>query len=428
MQGLKMIPLNDARRLAKKTLVKRILGTEYVSLTESLGRVLALDIVSQEDIPAFHRSTVDGFAVRAEDSVLACPDKPVSFRLIGGIRMGRNADMVIAAGEAAKIPTGGMLPTGADSVIMQEYSVERPTEGMVEIWRKVEPFDNVIRQGEDARAGEILLKRGRRICAADLGVLASCGFGEVPVICRPLVILIGTGDEIVSPSIKPAPGQVRDVNTYTLGAMVKNCGCDVNVVPRVPDDPDILFDVLGEAATKADIILISGGSSVGERDYTLNAAMRLDEAELVFHGIALKPGKPAALIRVGTACVFGIPGHIVSAMTVFREIVQPAINAMMGLPVDSPLTVKAVLSSQLRPGEDRDEFFYVRLESADGQVHAIPIPGKSGWVTMLSRADGMIFLPARHPGLFPGQEAEVMLLEGRYPQITKEESDADEQR
>ena len=414
MKKLSLISLEEARQLAKDTLLKHETRSEKVGLSEALGRVLACDVASPEDIPAFDRSTVDGYALRAADSEAATERCPAGFKVLGSVRMGQPAGMFISIGEAARVPTGGMIPQGADAVIMQEYVQVEPDQGNMLISRAVQPGENIINKGDDAKSGEVLLLRGRKIDMADLGVLAACGFVEVSVVKKPRVCIVGTGDEVVSPSEKPGLGQVRDVNTFTIGAMAKNCGCEVATVSRVPDDPKVLFEVLANAAKDADIVLVSGGSSVGERDYTLSAAMRLPNAELIFHGIALKPGKPTALIRAGSVSVFGIPGHIVSAMTVFREIVQPAIASLLGTETHCAPKVDAVLTSLLRPGADRDEFFYVRLETEGDMKKAVPIQGKSGWVTMLSRADGMVFLPAGHAGIVSGQIVEVRLLEGRY--------------
>lgn len=408
-----LITLAEARRLAIEEMSALPPKTEQVGLRQALGRVAAADIVSTEDNPPFDRSTVDGYAVRSADSQAASTSKPVSIRLVGEVRMGKPGVVEIAAGEAVRIPTGGMVPAGADAVVMQEYS-RGAGAGLIEITCPAAKGENVIARGDDLVAGTVIVSAGCRIGVPDLGVLASCGVARLLVAKKPVVTVITTGDEIVSPEVVPLPGQIRDVNSFTLSALAETAGCDVVQAGRVPDCLDGLTAVLQTALVKSDLILISGGSSVGDRDYTTTAVRALPGVRLLFHGVALKPGKPTLLAMVGGTAVFGIPGNTVAAMTVFHEIVEPALAARQGMAAsDSRFVIQARLGSCLRPDSDRDEIFRVQLEQTAEGVVAWPLPAKSGLITVMTRAHGMVYAQAGQPERQPGELVEVQVLMDR---------------
>ncbi len=352
-----LITLTEARRLAIEELAALPLITEEVGLREALGRIAAADISNVEDNPSFDRSTVDGYAVRSVDSQTASMDQPVSVKLVGEVRMGKSIAVEIAEGEAVRIPTGGMVPAGADAVVMQEYT-SRVGAGLIQLVRPVKRRENIIAKGDDVVAGTVIVSAGCRIGVPDLGVLASCGIARLRVAKKPVVTLITTGDEIVSPDVPPQPGQIRDVNSFTLFALAKIAGCEVVQADRVPDCLEGLTAALNQAVPTSDLILISGGSSVGDRDYTTTAVKGLSGARLLFHGVALKPGKPTLMAMVGETAVFGIPGNTVAAMTVFHEIVEPALAARQGMAAsDGRFVIQARLGACLRPDPDRDKSF-----------------------------------------------------------------------
>ena len=228
---------------------------------------------------------------------------------------------------------------------------------------------------------------------------------------KPVVTIIATGDEVVAPEVLPGPGQVRDVNSYTLSALAFEAGCEVHTVGRVPDHPAVLAQILAKAVTESEIVLVSGGSSVGDRDFTASVVANLAEAKLIFHGIAIKPGKPTLMAMVGQTAVFGIPGHAVAAMTIFAEIVAPVIRAYMGVrDTISHYRVRALLGTTLVPDSERDEIVRVMLEKQAETLIANPLPSRSGLITTMSRAHGLVYLKTGQPVLHQGAEIEVQLL------------------
>ena len=413
MKQWHLIPLAAARNLATEALAALPRPFEEVGLQTALGRIVAADVMNREDNPPFDRSTVDGYAVRYEDLLTATADRPVLLQLVDEVRMGREIVTPIGPGQAIRIPTGGMLPVGADAVLMQEYTL-RQDEHCIHAVRSVQRCENLIARGDDVAAGAIVLSSGCRIGAPELGVLASCGFVRVQVVKKPVATIVTTGDEIVPPEVEPQPGQIRDVNSFTLAALAETAGCEVIHAPRVPDSLAGLTAVLQAALQKSDLILISGGSSVGERDFTTSAVQSLPGVKTLFHGVALKPGKPTLMAMAGNTAVFGIPGHTVAAMTVFHEIVEPALAARLGMPCsDSRFVIPARLGARLRSDAERDEIIRVRLEHTGDGVVAWPLPAKSGLITVMTRAQGMIYIPAGQPERQIGDRVEVQVLVGR---------------
>jgi molybdopterin molybdotransferase len=303
-----------------------------------------------------------------------------------------------------------MLPAGSDAVVMLEHTWSA-ADGGLQVIRPVAPGENRTLRGDDAATGVVVVSVGRRIGAADLGILAACGVERLTVIKKPIVTVLTTGDEIIDPGEQPKPGQIRDVNSYTLTALAEEAGCEVRLPDKIPDDQDLLLTALTAAVAESDIVLISGGSSVGDRDFTTSAVQALPGVTVLFHGVALKPGKPTLMAVVGETAVFGIPGHTVAAMTVFQEIVAPAIAARLGMPQDcGRVFIRARLGEALRPDLDRDEIFRVRLERRNDGVIAWPLPARSGLITVMTRADGMVYAKAGQAELQAGEVVEVQLL------------------
>ena len=413
MKQWHLISLAAARNLAIETLAALPRQFEEVGLQNALDRIVAHDVINHEDNPAFDRSTVDGYAVRCEDLLTATVTSPVLLQLVGEVRMGREIVAQIGPGQAIRIPTGGMLPVGADAVLMQEYTF-RQDEHSIQAMRPVQRCENIIARGDDVAAGAIVLSAGRRIGAPELGVLASCGFARVQVVKKPVATIVTTGDEIVPPEVAPQPGQIRDVNSFTLAALSETAGCEVIHAPRVPDSLAGLSAVLQAALQNSDLILISGGSSVGDRDFTTVAVQSLPGVKTLFHGVALKPGKPTLMAMLGNTAIFGIPGHTVAAMTVFHEIIEPALAARMGMPCsDSRFVISARLGARLRSDAERDEIVRVRLEQTGDGVVAWPLPAKSGLITVMTRAQGMIYIPAGQPERQIGEMVDVQVLVGQ---------------
>ncbi|MEW6173253.1 MAG: gephyrin-like molybdotransferase Glp [Bacillota bacterium] len=397
------LTVEEARNKVKECI--KPLPVERVTLGAAPGRVVAENIHALEDVPGFDRATMDGFAVRAADTFGASEGLPAYLHITGEVLMGRAPEGAVNPGEAWRIPTGGMMPEAADAVVMVEYTEEAGPE-TVAVLRPVAPGDNLVRRGEDARSGEKLLPAGMRLRPQDIGLLAACGVKSVPVRRRPVVAIIGTGDEVVDVEAELRPGQVRDVNTVTLAAAVEAAGGRPDVYGVVPDELPALQDALQRAVTVSDMVLLSGGSSVGTRDLTLSAISALAGARVLFHGLAVRPGKPTVGAAVDGKAVFGLPGHPVSALVVFEILVRPFIE-QEGF---RRLPLKAVLKRSLRSAPGREDYVRARLTLENDGLAAEPILGKSGLIATLSRADALVRLPLDAEGAQAGEMVDVFLI------------------
>jgi molybdopterin molybdotransferase len=400
-------------------------GSERIAAADAAGRVLAADVRAPVDLPHFHRANMDGYAVRAPDTFGASASVPAYLRLAGTVEMGKAVRRTLGAGEAMRISTGGMLPAGADAVVMVEYT-EEVGDGSVEVHRPVAPWEHVVRIGDDVRAGEPIFAAGRRLRGHDLGALTGVGITRVAVHRRPRVALLATGDEIVPPDATPRPGQVRNVNQYSLRAMIAEAGGVPWDLGLVPDRPERLRTALRRALGRADVVMLSGGSSVGAKDMTLEVIGSLPGAEILFHGISIAPGKPTILARAGGAGraaraglpVLGLPGHPVSALVIFHRFGAPLVRIVGGEPpatAFAPARVaRAVLGTNVDSQPGREDYVRVVLEGraeAGGGTPPVarPIAAKSAAIFSLVRADGMIRVPLEAEGLEAGTEVEVML-------------------
>ena len=388
------------------------LETEETPLARALSRVIAGDVIAAEDIPRFDRSTMDGYAVRAQDTFGATEALPALFNVLGEVYMGERPDFKITAGQTARIWTGGMMPPGSDAVVMIEYA-RLVDEKTVELARAVAPYEHVIRRGEDVKAGQRLLSGGHRLRPQDIGLLAALGFEKVKVVRIPRVAIISTGDEIVPVSQCPAIGQVRDINTYSLGAQVEAAHAQPLYLGLIKDDPDQIRRAVAKGLEQADTVILSGGSSVGVRDFTVEAFTSFEGSEILVHGVSVSPGKPTILARVGNQSLWGLPGHAVSAMITFDLFVKPLLAKLSGEKIRQPRlgrTVTATLSRNLASVHGREDYVRVRLET-DAQKRNIahPIPGKSGLISTMVKADGLIRIGINAEGLPKGSEVEVLL-------------------
>ncbi|MBU1742115.1 MAG: molybdopterin molybdotransferase MoeA, partial [Proteobacteria bacterium] len=382
------------------------LAAETVSLTRSLGRVLADDVIAPEDVPSFDRSTMDGFAVRASETFGAGDSGPALFDVVGEVPMGVEPTLSLGPGQAVRIWTGGMLPPGADAVVMLEYS-RAIDESTVELTRAAAPGEHVIGRGDDVLAGAALLPRGRRLRPQDVGFLAALGLTDVSVRRRPRVAILSSGDEVVPVDHRPGPGQVRDVNSYTLSAQATRCGAEPVMLGLVGDDPEALRQGVARGIEAADVVLLSGGSSVGRRDFTLETFLSFPGAELLVHGVSISPGKPTILVRLGRRSLWGLPGHVTSAMIVFNLFVRPLLLGLSGEsrgPDDLRPPVRARLSRNLPSVHGREDYVRVRLERTGDGFLARPILGASGLLSTMVKADGVIRVPLHDEGLMEGEE------------------------
>ena len=383
-------------------------GTELVSLTDAMGRVLAEDIAATEYVPDFDRSTVDGYAVRARDT-FGCTDAiPAILPLQGEVLMGEGAEFELRPEECVAVPTGGAVPKGADSVVMLEYT-EDYGDGTLGILKPAAPGQNMIFRGDDVFPGKVILRKGRVLSSQDIGALAAIGRVQVPVVKQLTVGVISTGDELVPPELVPGPGQVRDVNSPMLEAMLTAFGVRVINYGIVIDDEARLTAMVTRAAAECDAVLLSGGSSVGVKD----AACRIIESmgKLLLHGIAMKPGKPTILGKTGHKPPVGLPGHPVAAYFVTKLFVLPLLGRMMDRDM-TVYTVTAKLTESISANHGRAQYHCCRLEQRDNEVYAYPIRGKSGLITTLAGADGWFCISRDCEGLPQGAEVQVTVSTG----------------
>lgn len=387
-------------------------GSETVPVVAACGRMLAKALTAPVDLPHFHRTNMDGYAVRAQDTFGASPSLPMYLRLVGTVEMGKEAKRTLKKGETMRIATGGMLPPGADSMVMVEYT-EEMGDGTIEIHRSVSPWENILRIGEDVKKGAPIFSAGRRLRAHDLGALTGVGITTVSVYRHPTVALISTGDEIVAPDQTPKPGQIRNINQYSLRAMIAEAGGEALDLGVVKDDRPAFEKALSRALKDADVVMISGGSSVGTKDMALEVICSFPRSEVFFHGISIAPGKPTIFAKAAGKPVMGLPGHPVSALVVFALFGMPLIRMVGGEPAAAafapPRTTRARLAQNVASAPGREDYVRVILEDQNGARLARPLPGKSGAVFSLVKADGMVCIPHDEEGKEAGEEVEVIL-------------------
>ena len=381
-----------------------------IPLLEALGRFLAEDIYAPENLPPFSRATMDGYAVRARDTFGARENEPVILEVVGEVFMGKAPEFKLGPGQAARIATGGMLPEGADAVVMVEFTEEN--QNLVEIKRPVAPQENVITVGEDYQRGKLLFEAGQKITPSVAGVLAGLGITRVTVREKPRVGIISTGDEIVPPEKPLSPGKIRDINSYTLYSAALEAQSLPKLYGIIPDEEKVLLETLRRAFSENDVVLISGGSSVGTRDFTLKAISKLPEAEIICHGIAVKPGKPTILARSKNRAVFGLPGQVASALLIFYFLVRPLLLHLQGARGENLFLprIKARATRNIPSTPGREDFLRVKLEETEEGLFAHPIFKKSGLISSMAEADGFLRIPENAEGIYEDELVEVFLL------------------
>jgi molybdopterin molybdotransferase len=407
---LHLLPPLEALDLLLSALpADRLRPTEVIATEDALGRVMAGDLTSPHPLPAFSRSAVDGYAVRATDTFGATAALPAYLSIKGEVPMGASAGLSVMEGEAALVHTGGMIPDGADAVVMiEDTQASRP--GEVEVVKPAGVGQHVLKMGEDVTAGETVLERGHRLRPQEIGGLLALGFTRVEVAARPSVAILSTGDEVVPPEADPRPGQVRDVNSYTLAALVGQVGGRPVRGAIIPDRLEALKAAASEAFAANDMLLITAGSSVSARDMTAEVIGTLGAPGVLVHGVALKPGKPTILAVCDGKPVVGLPGNPVSALVVAGLFVAPVLRRMLGLPrTEIAPAISARLTTNLASEAGREDYQPVRLiRVAEGWL-AEPVFGKSNLIFTLVRADGLVRIPPAAVGLPAGTPVEVRL-------------------
>jgi molybdopterin molybdotransferase len=390
---------------------------EEVDTVAALGRVTVGPVLAPIPLPSFPRSTVDGYAVRAADTFGASDSLPAYLSEVGEVPMGSAAEITLGRTHCALIHTGGMLPEGADAVVMIEHT-QRARPGEVEVLRAAAVGENVIKVGEDVAQGEIVLPTGTRLGAAEIGGLMALGLTRVSVARRPRVGILSSGDEVVSPETEPAHGQVRDVNSYTLSALVEELGGLAERYGIVPDRAEAMQATAAGALAECDCIVITAGSSASARDLTAQVIDELGSPGVLVHGVNVRPGKPTILAVCNGKAVIGLPGNPVSALVIAGLFVGPVVKGQLGMQRSRPRpSVPARLSLNLPSQAGREDWIPVRLvlESApkaeEAHYRAEPVFGKSNLIFSLARADGLVRIPADATGLEAGEMVSVVLME-----------------
>ncbi len=376
---------------------------EELDLLSALGRTLAEDIKANEFIPNFTRSTVDGFAVISKDTFGCSESIPAVLPVAEEIEMGAMPTKALAHDTCAKVSTGGAIPDNADAVVMLEYT-EDYTDGTIGVFKSVAPGSNIIYKGDDAKPGDVLFRKGFKITAQDIGSLAAMGIRRVKVASKPIIGIISTGNELVPSDVEPRNGQIRNVNSDLLAAIVLEAGASYIDYGILKDEESLLSNTLDKALKECDMVLISGGSSAGEKDKT--ADVIASKGELLFHGIAMKPGKPTILGNAKGKAIFGLPGHPVASYFVAKLFVNHAIARITGKE-QSAFHVKAVLSESLASNHGRAQYGGVKLVRENENLIANPIHSKSGLITTLAQSDGFYEIDSECEGIKSGDEIEV---------------------
>jgi len=386
--------------------------SETLALEDCLDRILAEDILSGEDIPALDRSCMDGYALRASDTFGASEGNPAYVELASNAAIDEVVSRNLSSGECMGIATGGSLPPGADAVIMVEHT-QMLGDTTVEIRKTVTPGENVMLRGEDVGAGQVALPAGRRLRPQDVGLMAAIGRLEAQVFRRPRCGIISTGDELVPVHHTPRPGQIRDVNSHTLACMARQAGAQAQSLGLVPDQRDALKSALARSLEENDVVFISGGSSIGTRDLTIEVLESFEDGEILAHGVSISPGKPTILARVGDKPVLGLPGQVTSAQIVMLVFGQPLLVHLGGdrgaFDPARRITRSARLGANLSSKPGREDYVRVRLEERDGEMVAMPRLGKSGLLRTMLDADGLVRLEASLEGMRVGESMEVWI-------------------
>jgi molybdopterin molybdotransferase len=407
MEFFKVKTVEETFQLIKEQ-IKQNLKIEKKSLFEALHFVLAEDIFVKENVPNFRRSSVDGYAVKASDTFGSSESMPGFLTVTGEVKMGKTPPSSLLMGEAMYVPTGGMVPEGADAIVMVEHCED--LSGLLNVFKQIAPGENIISVGEDLLEGEILLNKGSLLRPQELGALASQGILEVAVYKKPVVGYISTGDEIVPiETAEPSLGEIRDMNGMTIGSMVMEWGFEFIHDGIVQDDEAELRNRTKALLEKVDCLILSGGSSVGTKDYSVEVIESLGKPGVFVHGISIKPGKPTILAVADGKPIIGLPGHPASAMVIFQLFGRPILNGIQGYQVEDKQLATAKITKNIPSSPGRTDYIRVRLFEEKGEWYAEPILGKSSLISTLVKSEGLVEIPAPNEGVQKGDLVKVIL-------------------
>ncbi len=409
-----VVSVKAAKEIFWKSFSPPKIQSEELSILDAAGRIIAQDISSPVNLPDFSRSSMDGYAVRAQDTFGASESLPAYLQVAGEVLMGEEPDFEIVKGKSAKIATGGMLPKGSDAVVILEHT-QAIDKDNIEVFEAVAAGENVVQIGEDIKKNEIILKRGHKIRPQDVGALAGIGINKITVYAKPKVSIIATGNEIIDINEPAQFGKVRDINSYYLSALISSDGGIPARKGIIRDDHAELRRVVEGSLMEADIVILSGGSSVGTRDLTARVIDDIGEPGILVHGVSIKPGKPTIIGVVNKKPVFGLPGHPAAVGVSYGLFVRDVIRKLAGLALGDGVgaegRIKARLLKNVASGGGREDHVRVELRNENGKMTALPILGKSGLISTLVKADGYIVIPENRLGIEAGEMVEVYLYE-----------------
>ncbi|MBU4440357.1 MAG: molybdopterin molybdotransferase MoeA [Firmicutes bacterium] len=406
MELLKVKTINEMKEIIDHAFSHLKLVTEKISIDDAMERVLATDIVSTVNVPHFNRSVVDGYAVKLTDVQGASNVIPGFLRIIGEVPMGKATDLILNQGETAYVPTGGMIPAGTEAMVMIEYT-EKLGERDLAVYCNAGANENMMLIGDDVSIGEVVLKAGHFLRPQDLGVLSALGHLQVEVYRKPRLQIISTGDEIVPPGTIPQLGEIVDINQAALNAVAKRFGTEVVSKSYVKDDFETIKNAVDRGLKTSDMVILSGGSSMGEKDYTVKVIDSL--GEVLLHGLSIKPGKPTILGKVDGKPVVGLPGQPVSAIIIFMVMLREFMALYYGRDLYKYKTVQGRLMENVHAAPGRRTFQTVEITEVDGQIEVRPTHGKSGMITLLAYSDGYIEITENEEGKNRGELVEVSL-------------------
>jgi putative molybdopterin biosynthesis protein len=406
----KLLSLDEARQTINRYFKPKPLGVEGVSLFEAHGRVLAESVIAPLDIPPFNRSTVDGYAVRAEDTYRAEENNPAILKICGVVNVGEPPKIRVGQGETAEIVTGAPIPEGADAVVMVEYTERK--DNALYVSRPVSKDGNIMKAGSDIKKGEKMLNAGQMLSATEIGVLAALGLAKVNAYVVPRVAVLSTGGEVSELGRKLPQGRIYDINAYSLSSAVRESGSEPAYLGVIPDDASKLKKAIEHALPSADMIITSGGVSVGPKDLMPQVLNAFGKPGVIVSGIAVKPGKPTTAAVIGEKMIFSLPGHPTSALLIFYLLVRPTLQKMAGMKETELSQMKAISTMTMFPAKGRRTFIMVKLKrDKKNQLVAEPIQeGLSGAITTLARADGFVEIPENVQFIETGEEVTVHLL------------------